>query len=116
MTWQSCGAINLSTWNWQSFNTPVVGSSGQFKIRQTFNQNLIYPSGYFLFSWICSDAGRYGTKKFYFDNQHDQLFNGEVPDYLLATCLVRYGMIKLPKRASIDPQNVPRIELFEFFT
>lgn len=115
MVWQSCGVVSLNNWDWKTFNLPVVGTKGVFKIKQTFNQGLIYPSGYFLFSWICSNAGMYGTRRFYFDNQHERLFHGELPNYLLSTCSVRYGLVKLVKSARVDTSNIPKIEFFELF-
>lgn len=115
MGWQSCGSAVLNNWDWKTFNQPVVGTVGAYKLKQTFNQGLIYPTGYFLFTWICSNAGMYSTRKVYFDNQFERLFQDTVPDVLIGVCSVRYGMVKLPKSARIDQNNLPRIELFEYF-
>ena len=115
MSWNSCGSVTLNNWDWKTFSIPIVGTEGAFKLKQSFNQGLIYPSGYFLFAWICSNAGIYSIRRIYFDNQVDRLFQDSLPANLISVCTVRYGIAKLPKSARVDQNNLPRIELFEFF-
>lgn len=116
MPWNSLGSVTLNSWDWKYFNTPDLPGTepNRYKIKQTFNQGLIYPSGYFLLGWQCYQGGVYELKKIYFDNQIERLFFSQVETGLQTICATRYGLAKLPKSARIDQSNIPVIELFHW--
>lgn len=111
MPWLSMGRLQLS-WDWQTVNLPDVNGN-QYRIIQTYRKGLIYPSGYFLFGWLCVDAGIYGVRKIWLSDR-PTLFSSPVPDSLASVCLTRYATFKLPSRARIDPQNPWTVEIQDY--
>lgn len=116
MSWSSLGSALLNDWNWKYFDTPDIPVLGDntYKVKQSFQAGLIYPSGYFLLGWQCYQGGVYGIQKIYFDNQIERLINSKLTEALQVTCGVRYAVIKLPKSGRIDRTNIPVIEIFHW--
>jgi hypothetical protein len=111
MPWASLGTVTLN-WDWKSFSVPDVGGD-TYRFRQRFTQGLIYPSGYFLFSWVYPTVGRYGSaRKIWADNTEPTLIISPIPETLQERGLqTRYGSIKLPKSSRISQSNPWVVEL-----
>jgi hypothetical protein len=110
MPWASLGSISLS-WNWQTLSTPDVGGE-VYRVIQRFRNDLIYPSGYFLFSWIYPDGGRHGIRRIWADNTQPIVLIFSIPQALKSKGFeTRYPMLKLPSRARLDSTNPWRVEI-----
>jgi hypothetical protein len=111
MPWASLGTISLN-WSWQSFTTPDVGGD-TYRLIQRFRQGLIYPSGYFLLSWIYADGGRYGNvRKIWADNTQPTIIISPIPEILQDRGYsTRYASIKLPDSSRMNSTNPWIVEM-----
>lgn len=114
MVWSALGSNIILTWNWQAFDLPDVGNE-VFRVTSFVRQGVIYPNGYFMFSWLYDGVGRQVVRKIYPDSQ-PTVFSSPIPEYLRERGhFTRYASIKLSQRAYMNPSN-PWIIKVEFET